>query len=46
VTWLIALLIACAIAILFGLSRWRHGDEDMGSVSSQWLAEYKQDRSL
>ncbi|HUP38846.1 MAG TPA: hypothetical protein VM115_01905 [Vicinamibacterales bacterium] len=45
-TWLIAALITLAIVILLAVSRSRHRDEDMGSVSTQWLAEYRQDRSL
>jgi len=45
VAWFIAALILAAIMILLWLSRWRHRDEDMGSVSGQWLAEYRQDRN-
>jgi hypothetical protein len=43
--WFIGALIVVAIIVLLGLSRHRHRDEEMGSVSGQWLAEYRQDRN-
>jgi hypothetical protein len=46
VSWLIGALITLGIVILLAVSRSRHREEDMGSVSTQWLAEYRQDRSL
>jgi hypothetical protein len=45
VTWLVGLLVVSAIIVLLWLSRWRHREEEMGSVSGQWLAEYRQDRN-
>jgi hypothetical protein len=45
VAWLIGILIVSAIIILLWLSRRRHREEEMGSVSGQWLAEYRQDRN-
>ena len=39
-TILIVLLLAVGSILWF--SRWFHRDEDMGSVSAQWLAEYRQ----
>ena len=33
-----------AVVILFGLSRRLDRNDEMGSVSGQWLAEYRQDR--
>jgi hypothetical protein len=45
VTLLIGALVVVAIIVLLSLSRWRHRDEEMGSVSGQWLAEYRQDRN-
>jgi len=37
-------VLATAVVILFGLSRRLERDHEMGSVSGQWLAEYRQDR--
>jgi len=45
VTWLLGALFIVAIIVLLGFSQWRHRDEEMGSVSGQWLAEYRQDRN-
>jgi hypothetical protein len=43
--WLISALIVVAVIVLLGSSRYRHRHEEMGSVSGQWLAEYRQDRN-
>jgi len=45
VTWLLGALIVVAVAVILWWSRHRNGDEDMGYVSGQWLAEYRQDRN-
>lgn len=37
------LIVAClAVAPLFWLFRWFHREEEMGSVSAQWLSEHRQ----
>ena len=37
------IVIAVAVAVsLLGASRWFHHSEDLGYVSPQWLAEYRQ----
>jgi hypothetical protein len=42
---LVGALIAAAIIFVLWLSRRRHREEELGSVSGQWLAEYRQDRN-
>jgi hypothetical protein len=38
----ILIVLSLGGGILLGFSRWFHRDEDMGYVSAQWLAEYRQ----
>jgi hypothetical protein len=40
--WIIIGLFAVGIGVLLFLSRGSHRDEDMGTVSGQWLAEHRQ----
>ncbi len=41
--WLIVGVIVTSGVVPFCLSRWAYRQDDMGSVSGQWLAEYRQD---
>jgi hypothetical protein len=36
------ILLSVGGVILWSASRWRHQDNEMGCVSTQWLAEYRQ----
>jgi hypothetical protein len=41
--WLIAAAIVCTIGLIVWLFRRPSNLADLGSVSGQWLAEYRQD---
>jgi hypothetical protein len=43
-TWMLGCVIV-AVAVLTWWSRQRYRHDDMGYVSGQWLAEYRQDRN-
>lgn len=42
--WIISVVLVVGVVVLFRLSRGLPQSEEMGSVSGQWLAEYRQDR--
>lgn len=43
VGWIISVVLVVGVVVLFRLSRGLPQSEEMGSVSGQWLAEYRQD---
>jgi hypothetical protein len=38
----ILIVLFLVVGFLLWFSRWFHREEEMGSVSAQWLAEYRQ----
>jgi hypothetical protein len=42
-TWYLVGLLASGSLWLLWSARWVRPEEDLGSVSSEWLAEYRQD---
>lgn len=40
--WIIIGLVVVGVVFLLSLSRWFHREEDLGTVSGQWLAEHRQ----
>jgi hypothetical protein len=41
-TWILIGFGVAGVAMLLSLSKWSHREEEMGAVSRQWLAEYRQ----
>jgi hypothetical protein len=41
-TWILIGLGVAGVSMLLSLSKWSHREEEMGAVSRQWLAEYRQ----